>query len=72
MQTQTSKRILRIRDVVAETGLSRTTIWRLARNGEFPAALQLSERAIGWKADEVRAWVESRERSVDAPLPVAA
>lgn len=58
------KRILRISDVVAETGLSRTTIWRLSRKGGFPPAIKLTPTAIGWHADEVRAWVESRERSL--------
>ena len=59
------KRILRIVDVVAETGLSRTTIWRLSRKGGFPPAIKLTPTAIGWYADEVRAWVASRERTLD-------
>ena len=57
------KKILRISEVSAETGLSASTIRRRVRDGDFPAPLRLSEWALGWKVSEVRAWVESRERA---------
>ena len=51
---------LRARDVQTRVGLSRTTIWRLVRRGEFPAPRRLSANAIGWLASEVEAWIGSR------------
>lgn len=54
--------ILRVRDVLLRTGLSRSTIWRLVRKGEFPAPLILSANAIGWASQEVEAWLGSRQR----------
>ena len=53
-------RILSTRSVIAETGLSRTTIWRLERQGHFPKRLQLSPNRVGWKSDAIRDWIESR------------
>ena len=50
----------RARDVQARVGLSRTTIWRLVRVGQFPAPRRLSANAIGWLASEVEAWIASR------------
>ena len=46
------RQILRLKDVVELVGLSKTTIWRRTRAGEFPPALRLggpSTRAVGWK-----------------------
>src|SRR5438552_12106741 len=60
------ERFLRWPDVHARTGLSRTTVWRLVRQGAFPASRQLSANAVGWFASEVDAWVASRARTRDS------
>ncbi len=52
--------ILRARDVHARVGLSRTTIWRLVRQGQFPIPRRLTANTIGWLASEVEAWMASR------------
>lgn len=56
--------ILRTPDVVKMTGLSRVTLWRLERKGQFPARLQLSKNSIGWRKDEIENWIESRPRGL--------
>ena len=38
---------------------SASTLWRRVRNGTFPAPLRLSERVTAWRAEDVRAWIES-------------
>ena len=43
--------------VRAITGLSRTTIWRLQKTGEFPRAVRISPGRIAWRASEVSAWL---------------
>jgi prophage regulatory protein len=48
--------ILRIADVTAKTGLSRASIWRKVRAGQFPAPIELSANSIGWPEREVAAW----------------
>lgn len=48
-----SRRVLRLRDVIAKTGLGRDTIYRGAREGWFPKPIKLSERASGWFEDEI-------------------
>jgi prophage regulatory protein len=57
-----SNSILRLKAVRALTGVSRSTIWRLCRRGEFPQPLKLTARLIGWRAAEVQQWLDSRER----------
>jgi prophage regulatory protein len=65
--------ILRIADVTARTGLSRVSIWRKVRTGQFPAPIELSTNSIGWPESEVTAWQSSRpRRTYGAPAPEAA
>jgi prophage regulatory protein len=53
--------ILRPARVAEQLGLSIVTIWRLRRRGEFPAPIQLSPGAIGWRASTIAAWLLARE-----------
>lgn len=54
--------ILRAPEVLARTGLSRTTIWRKVRAGTFPAPIELGANSIGWRVSEIQGWLESRNR----------
>ena len=56
-------RILRTPEVVRITGLSKTTIWRRVKSGDFPAPVKLGSlatRSVGWREDEVKNWIDSR------------
>jgi prophage regulatory protein len=61
MATQ-NESILRNREVRARTGLSRSTIWRLERSGQFPQRVQLSANAVGYRQSEIQDWIERRRR----------
>jgi prophage regulatory protein len=60
---------LRLRQVVSVTGLSRMTIWRLERAGEFPRRRQLGARSVAWLQSEVEEWIESRPATDMADRP---
>ena len=52
--------ILRIREVLSRVGLSRATIWRRVKEGEFPAPLRLggpNTRAVGWDSAAIDQWI---------------
>ena len=55
-------KVIRIEKVAEVTGLSRTTIWRKCKSGEFPARIQLGANSVGWLESEIRNWIESRNR----------
>lgn len=59
---QTTKTILRLPQVISRTGLSKTTIYELSKNidNPFPTPIKLSERASGWLAHEIDAWIDER------------
>lgn len=52
--------IIRPRNLPAIVGLSRTSIWRLERAGDFPKRIRLSAGAVGYRRAEVEAWLDSR------------
>ena len=57
--------ILRIKDIMRVTGLSRTSIWRYIKTGSFPQPVALGgpgSRAVGWYACEVQHYLDSRPR----------
>jgi prophage regulatory protein len=53
-------RILRTSDVIRLTGLSRTTLLRLERQGKFPTRIRLG----GWREEDVQNWVETGPRGM--------
>ena len=53
-------RILRLSQVLAMTGLSRSTLYELVEEGSFPSPIPLSGRATGWIEAEVHAWIRGR------------
>ena len=59
-------RFLRITEVEAMTGLSRTTIYDWSADGRFPRPVRLSGRAVRWIESEVLEWMDERiERDRD-------
>jgi len=53
-------RILPWSQVKVISGLSRTTVWRLQKTGDFPPAVQVSRNRVGWWQSELLAWKQSR------------
>ena len=59
--------MLRFPDVIMRVGLSRTTIWRKIRAGEFPAPITLGMNSVGWPSVRIDDWVASRQQVNYAP-----
>ena len=58
--------ILRTRAVLAIIGLSRTSLWRRVRSGDFPAPVRLGgegSRAVGWRRADVERWLDSLHKA---------
>ncbi len=47
----------RVRDLF---GLSRTTVWRLQKAGEFPLPIRISSNRVAWRQSELLAWHRAR------------
>jgi prophage regulatory protein len=57
------QRILRLPAVLQTTGLSRSTMYRLMAEREFPAPVKLAKRAVGWRHADVWQWTMNRPQA---------
>ena len=53
-------RLLRRRDVEEITGLSRSSIYRLMQEDQFPRPVKVGSSAVRWRESDITAWLESR------------
>ena len=51
---------LRMADVCKQVGLSRSTIYRLIENNDFPKSIPLGCKSIGFLSSEIIAWKDQR------------
>ncbi|WP_367305035.1 helix-turn-helix transcriptional regulator [Sphingomonas tagetis] len=54
-----------MKDIVADSSLSKPTINRMHRRGEFPPKRKLSGNRIGWWESDYEAWKLTRARAID-------
>jgi prophage regulatory protein len=62
-QPPRDERLLRVHEEMNLTGLGRTTIWQLERDGEFPKRRKRAGsrgRAVGWWASDIARWIAER------------
>ena len=52
-----SDRIIRMKTVLARTGLSRSTLYRKIADGTFPRQLSISVHGAGWRESAVNRWI---------------
>ena len=53
--------LLRREQVQARTGLAKSTLYKLMRDGGFPNSVSLTGgRAVAWRASDVDRWIATR------------
>ena len=60
MTTQT---IIRLPQVKQRTGLSRSTIYSLIKDGKFKTPISLGARAVGWLDSDVDEFIAARVKA---------
>lgn len=61
MAEQLSTALLRRKQVEAQTGLARSTLYKLIGQAKFPRPVQITEGgAVAWRSTDVDAWIRSR------------
>ena len=60
-------RFIKVKDVIALTSMTRTTIYERSKDpaDSFPAPIRLSESRIAWDEAEVLAWRDTLPRVVE-------
>jgi prophage regulatory protein len=59
-------KLIKLPTVVELTTLSKSTIYKMVKDGKFPKPVQLSERATGWRVSDVDAWLNNLAPTVTA------
>jgi len=50
-------RIMRLKEVIEKTGLSRSTIYKFISENKFPKQVDLGARSVGWVDTEIEDWL---------------
>lgn len=58
--TTANIRMLRLDEVVAMTGLSRSSLYAMAKRGDFPKQIQIGPRAVRWDSRAVESWLAEK------------
>lgn len=58
--TQQQERFLRFGAVAEMIGLSRSTIWRMEREGRFPKRVKIGTKSVAWRMSDLLAWMSHR------------
>ncbi|MFU4390355.1 helix-turn-helix transcriptional regulator [Pseudomonas paraeruginosa] len=53
-------RFLRFGAVAELIGLSRSTIWRLEQEGNFPKRVRLGSNSVAWRLSDLNTWMSAR------------
>jgi prophage regulatory protein len=53
-------RFMRLTEVIRDTGLGRSSIYKRIAEGVFPKPVPLGGRTVGWVSDEIEAWILER------------
>lgn len=52
--------ILRTKEVLARTKMSRSTLYDHIKAGTFPAPFKIGRQAIAWTSDQIEEWIADR------------
>lgn len=52
--------LLRRKQVEAQTGLPRSTLYKLIASGDFPAPIRLTAKAVAWSSSDIDSWIADR------------
>lgn len=67
----TFMRIIRLKEVMNLTGLSRSTIYKYIADNVFPVSVPLGDRCVGWIESEVHDWILAKVAERDKALGLA-
>lgn len=53
-------RLIKIKEVMNKTDLSRSSIYKFIAQGEFPKPVQLGVKRVAWVESEIHEWIQLR------------
>lgn len=68
MSAPSSFRVISLAELQGLVPLSRSQIWRLEQQGEFPRRIRIGRRRIGYLVSDIDDWLASRRAASAGPL----
>lgn len=59
MPIDSSDRIIRLKEVLQKTGLTRSTLYRKVAARTFPRQIAISTRCMGWRQSDLDDWLRN-------------
>ena len=53
-------KLLKLKDVIAMTSLSKASVYRQMKDGKFPASVKIGPRSVAWVSSEIESWIEEK------------
>ena len=60
LQQERLSRLIRLPEVMARVGLSRSTIYNRIADGTFIAPVRLGEKSVAWLESDIDGWIQDR------------
>jgi prophage regulatory protein len=57
------RKLLRMRDLTSEYGLSPATVYRWISENEFPLPICIGPNSVAWRREEIEEWERTRPRA---------
>lgn len=57
------EKILRLPEVLATVGISRSNLYDQIAQGQFPKQIRLSPRTSGWRLSDIEKWIKDRSEA---------
>ena len=54
-------KLLKLKDVIEMTSLSKASIYRQVKAGTFPDPIRVGPRAVAWVVSELESWIEDKK-----------
>lgn len=58
------RRVVKLPWIIENKAMSRASIYRAMEHEDFPKAIKLTGRSVGWFLDEVEDWFSNRPRGI--------
>ena len=52
--------MVRLKDVCTLTGLSKTSIYRMEKEGQFPSRVKIGKRSVAWYSSDIDEFLNTR------------
>ena len=58
------QQFIRLNVIKEITSLSKSTIYRLISEGDFPKQVQIGKRAVVWVRSDINAWINQKLKTI--------